>query len=124
MIVTASITRTGSHTFESGVPKKAAFISWIPCVIGKNCTTVCIPFGITSKGRVAPENISIGKYRIQAITLAVSAFLAIPPTIIPILKVETIVKDQLPINVSHDPCTSTFQKSIATGIIVAREITE
>ena len=67
---------------ESGVPKKVDFISWMPCVIGKNCTTVCIPFGITSKGRVAPENMSIGKYNIQAITLAVLAFWAIPPTII------------------------------------------
>ena len=72
--VTASITNSGIHTFESGVPKKVDFISWMPCVIGKNCTIVCIPFGITSKGKVAPENMSIGKYRIQAITLAVLVF--------------------------------------------------
>ena len=123
-IVTPSITRTDSHILWNGVPKKVAFISWMPCVMGKNCTIFCIVFGITSNGKVAPEKISIGKYKIQAITLAVLAFLATPPTIIPMLKVEIIVKSQLPIKAIHDPCISTFQNSIATGITVARETAE
>lgn len=59
---------------------------------------LCTTFGIASSGSVAPENIKVGKYKIQAITLALFVFLATPPTIIPILKVETIVSVQLPKN--------------------------
>ena len=71
--------------------------------------------GITSKGSVAPEKISMGKYRIQAITLALFMFLAIPPTNKPILKVDTIVKNQLPKKSRKEPCTSIFQNNMAAG---------
>ena len=73
---------------------------------------------MTSKGRVVPEKINIGKYNKQAITFALFEFFAIPPTIIPILKVDIIVNSQLPKNVNHEPCIVTFQKIIATGIKV------
>ena len=43
--------------------------------------------GITSKGSVAPEKISMGKYKRQAITLAIFSFFAMPPTSIPMLKI-------------------------------------
>lgn len=62
---------------------------------------------------------SMGKYRMQAITLAFLAFFAIPPAIIPMLKADTIVKSQLPVNASHKPCISTFQNKIAAAIKVA-----
>ena len=69
-IATADITTTGSHQFSAGKPRNADFISSIPCVNGNMLTIFCIMGGITSKGRVAPEKISIGKYKMQAITLA------------------------------------------------------
>ena len=69
--------------------------------------------GITSKGSVVPEKISMGKYKIQAITLALFIFLAIPPTNNPILKVDTIVKSQLPKNNSKAPCILISQNSMA-----------
>ena len=63
----------------------------------------CIAVGITSNGSVAPEKISIGKYKIQAMTLALFIFLAIPPTNRPMLNVDTIVSSQLPKNKSKEP---------------------
>ena len=80
--------------------------------------------GITSKGSVAPEKISIGKYKIQAITLALFIFLAIPPTNRPILKVDTIVKSQLPKNSKIEPCILIFQNSIATENNVSIDMTQ
>ena len=59
----------------------------------------CIAAGITSNGSVVPEKISIGKYKIQAMTLALFIFLAIPPTNRPMLNVDTIVSNQLPFEV-------------------------
>ena len=50
---------------------------------------------MTSKVRVVPEKINIGKNNKQAMTLALFEFFAIPPTIIPILKVDIIVSSQL-----------------------------
>ena len=44
--------------------------------------------------------------------------------IIPMLKADNIVRSQLPKNVSHDPCTLTFQNSIANGIREARDTEE
>ena len=108
--VTALMIITGSNAFSSGIPRNAAFISCIPCVNGKTLIIFCIIIGITSKGSVAPENISMGKYRIQAITLALFMFFAIPPTNNPILKVDTIVKSQLPKNKRKEPCIFIFQK--------------
>lgn len=69
-IATVDIIMTGSHLFSSGKPRNADFISSIPCVNGNMLTIFCIMGGITSKGRVAPEKISIGRYKMQAITLA------------------------------------------------------
>ena len=80
--------------------------------------------GITSKGSVAPEKISMGKYKIQAITLALFMFLAIPPTNRPMLNVDTIVKNQLPKNKRKEPCILIFQNSIATGKRVRIDTTQ
>ena len=90
--VTAPITTTGIRAFSIGNPRNAAFINWIPCVIGKTLMIFCMETGITSKGSVVPEKISMGKYKRQAITLAVFIFLAIPPTNRPMLNVDTIVQ--------------------------------
>lgn len=119
MIVTAAITTIGNQAFSIGKPRKADFINRIPCVIGKTHTIFCITAGITSKGSVAPEKINIGKYRIQAITLALFEFFAIPPTIIPILRVDTIVSSQLPKYADHEPRILTFHISIAVGMSVS-----
>ena len=86
-----------------------------PCVNGKIPIIFCMAAGMTSKGSVAPEKISIGKYRIQAATLALLVFFAIPPTNNPILKVDSIVKSQLPKNKRKDPCILIFQNSMAAG---------
>ena len=110
--VTALITVIGSNAFSSGIPRNVAFINCIPCANGRTPIIFCIITGITSKGSVAPEKISMGKYRIQAITLALFMFFAIPPTNNPILKVDTIVKSQLPKNKRKEPCIFTFQNSI------------
>ena len=114
-MVTTTITNTGCHRFPAGSPSEADFISCIPCVRGNNLTIFCSIPGITSSGTVAPENISIGKYRTLAITLAIFVSFAIPPTIIPILKVETNVRSQLPINAGQLPRRSTPQKQAAAG---------
>ena len=98
MTVTALRTVTGSSAFSIGNPRNAAFMSWIPSVSGKRQTSFCIAAGITSKGSVVPEKISMGKYKIQAVTLALFVFLASPPTSKPILSVDSIVKSQLPKN--------------------------
>ena len=119
MIVTITITTIGNQVFGVGKPRKVDFISWIPCVIGKTLTIFCITAGITSKGSVAPEKINIGKYKIQAITLALFEFFAIPPTIIPILRVVTIASNQLPKNANQSPLILTFHISIAVGISVS-----
>lgn len=120
--VTATITTTGNHTFSISKPRKVDFISWIPCVNGKMLTIFCMAVGIISKGSVAPEKINIGKYKIQAITLALFEFAATPPTIIPILRVDTIVSNQLPINANQEPLILTFHISVATGISVSIDI--
>ena len=82
-------------------------------------TIFCITVGITSNGSVAPEKINMGKYKMQAITLALFEFFAIPPTIIPMLRVDTIVISQLPKNASQEPLILTFQISIAVGTRVS-----
>ena len=60
----------------------------------------------------------------QAITLAIFEFFAMPPTIIPILKVDTIVRNQLPKNAGHEPCIDTFQISMAAGMSVSIDTAE
>ena len=97
-MVTIPITAAGTQTDSVCIPRKAAFISCIPCASGKRATIFCIIPGITSKGSVAPEKISMGNYKRQAITLAIFSFFAMPPTSIPMLKVETRVRSQLPRN--------------------------
>ena len=88
-MVTVPMTAAGIQTASVCIPREAAFISCIPCVSGKRATIFCMVSGITSKGSVAPEKTSMGKYSRQAMTLAIFSFFAIPPTIIPMLKVET-----------------------------------
>ena len=117
-IVTTPILIIGKPGFLTGKLRKAAFISWIPCVIGKMLITFCIKSGMTSKGSVAPENINIGKYNAHAITLAVLVFWAMPPTIIPMLKVDTIVSSQLPRKPAHEPYILIFQNIIPAAIKV------
>ena len=68
--VTHSITRMDNVKYSTDRPRNADFISWMPWVKGNTPITFCIISGITSKGRVAPEKISKGKYSTQAITLA------------------------------------------------------
>ena len=84
----------------------------------------CIAAGITSNGSVVPEKISIGKYKIQAMTLALFIFLAIPPTNRPMLNVDTIVSNQLPKNKSKEPCIFIFQNSIANRNKVSMDTTQ
>ena len=67
-------TTTGIQICSTNCPKEVAFISWIPWVSGNRETIFCITPGMTSKGSVAPENISIGKYSALAITLAIFSF--------------------------------------------------
>ena len=43
------------------IPKKVFFIIVSPCVRGNTPTSFCIAVGITSRGSVVPEKISIGK---------------------------------------------------------------
>ena len=101
--VTHSITRMGNVKCSTDRPRNADFISWMPWVKGNTLIIFCTLSGITSKGRVAPEKISMGKYSTQAITLALLAFLAIPPTIMPMLNVDSTVRSQLPANPPQEP---------------------
>ena len=117
--VTAAKTVTGSNTFRTGKPRNADFISIMPCVSGKKLTIFCIKPGITSNGSVAPEKISIGKYKTQAITLALFEFFATPPTIIPILSVDNIVSSQLPKKADQEPPILIFHISIAVTMSVS-----
>lgn len=121
MSVTAIIVRIGNHPFSSGKARKVDFMSWMPCVSGKRRMIACIVPGKTSKGSVAPEKSNIGKYKMQAITLVLLVFLAKPPTIIPILRVDIIVSSQLPIQAIQDPLILTCHMSMETGISVNRE---
>lgn len=58
---TPSITPIGSRTFPVLIPKNVFFIIVIPCVSGKKLTIFCIAAGMTSRGSVVPEKISMGK---------------------------------------------------------------
>lgn len=109
--VTPSITRTGRIGLGIESPKNVAFISSIPCVNGKSRTTLCMAFGITSIGSVVPENTSMGKYRMEAMTPARLLFFATPPTSMPMLRVEIMVKSQLPRKAGRLPINRMFQKS-------------
>lgn len=124
MTVTALITVSGSSALSIGNPRKSAFINCIPCVNGKNPITLCMTAGRTSKGIVAPEKISMGKYIIQPMMLALFVFFAIPPTSKPILKVDIIVNSQLPKNKRIEPCSLIFQNNIAAGNNVNIDITQ
>ena len=59
--VSPSITQTGTRMFPMPMPRKAFFIMVRLWVRGKKLTTFCIAVGITSRGSVVPEKISIGK---------------------------------------------------------------
>lgn len=79
MTVTPSITRIGNIGPDIESPKNVAFINSIPWVSGKSRTTLCMALGITSMGSVVPENTSMGKYRMDAMTPACLLFFATPP---------------------------------------------
>jgi hypothetical protein len=63
----------------------------------------------------------MGKYKRQAITLAIFSFFAMPPTIIPMLKVETRVRSQLPKNAAGLMGSLTPQNTAAIGKTKAME---
>ena len=92
MMTIVAIKTTGNRILSTSNPKEAAFISFIPCVRGKMFANFCNIAGITSYGNVAPENISIGKYNTLATTPAIFVFGAMPPTIMPMLNMDTITK--------------------------------
>ena len=98
-----NIIRTETKTLPFSKPKEAVFNNLIPCVKGKIFEIFCKAVGMISYGKVAPENISIGKYRILAIIPAILVFGAIPPTISPILNMDTITKKYPPRNVTIEP---------------------
>lgn len=97
------MTNTDNHKESTAIPNDAAFISRMPCVSGNTITTFLNGSGMISNGNVVPEKINIGKYNALAITLAIFAFLAIPPTIMPILRIDSTVRIQLPINANRFP---------------------
>ena len=114
IIIMVPITAMGKRTFSVGNPRNVAFINCMPCVNGKIPIIFCIATGITSNGSVAPEKISMGKYKRHEITLALFIFLATPPTSKPILNVDTIVSIQLPKNKIKEPCIDIFQNTTPT----------
>ena len=59
--VRASMTQIGGRMLPGPMPRNAFFIIVMPCVSGKAPTTVCMAFGMTSRGRVVPEKRSMGK---------------------------------------------------------------
>lgn len=61
MTVRPSMTQTGSRTLSVRMPKNACCIIVSPCVSGKKLTIFCIAGGMTSRGNVVPEKISMGK---------------------------------------------------------------
>lgn len=71
--------------------------------IGKSGWPFCIARGMISSGSVVPEKTSMGKYRMQAITLACFVSFATPPTSVPTESVEIIVMAQLPRKARSDP---------------------
>lgn len=60
----------------------------------------------------------------QAITLALLEFFAIPPTIIPILRVDIMVRSQLPEKANSEPLILTFHNRNAAGISVITDTTQ
>ena len=99
----ATIAKIGSRTLSRGKPSIADFSILIPCVNGKMSMAFCIVVGITSYGSVAPEKMSIGKYNTLAIMPADLEFLAIPPTIIPMLNIDIITNKYELKNNIHEP---------------------
>ena len=96
-------------------------MSWMPCVNGKSFTTPCIASDMTSRGRVAPEKTSMGKYKMQATMLAYLASFATPPTIKPILNVNATARSQLPPKAKREPSILTSQITAAASAKVSRD---
>ncbi len=115
--VTPTITQSGSRMLPVPIPKNVFFIIVSPCVSGKTLTIFCIAFGITSIGSVVPEKTSMGKYRIEAMTLACLVFFATPPASIPTDRVEIMVIAQLPRKARSEPCNRTPHKSAAADSV-------
>ena len=82
----------GTTTLLIGSPNVEALISLIPCVRGRISAIFWSEEGMISYGRVAPEKINIGKYNKLAITPALLVSLATPPTIIPMLNIDSITR--------------------------------
>ena len=115
--VTHTITQSGSRMLPVPIPKNVFFIIVSPCVSGKTLTIFCIAFGITSIGSVVPEKTSMGKYRIEAMTLACLVFFATPPASIPTDRVEIMVIAQLPRKATSEPCNRTPHKRAAADSV-------
>lgn len=90
IIIITIIKQIGKVILSIGRPKAVPFSNFIPCVSGSISANFCKAVGMISYGSVAPENISIGKYKILATVLAVFMFGAIPPTIIPMLNIDSM----------------------------------
>ena len=90
--VIKSITITGTMTLLDARPRLAFFRIFIPCVKGIMSAIFWSVAGIISYGNVAPEKISIGKYKRLAIIPAVFGFFETPPAIIPMLNIVSITK--------------------------------
>ncbi len=102
-IVITTIRITGKRTVSTGSPNDVAFSNLIPCVSGKIAEKFCSASGIIAYGKVAPEKINIGKYKTLATMLAILAFGAMPPTIVPILNMDTITRINAAKNNSTEP---------------------
>ena|SRR5699024_10010661 len=92
IIIRVTMTTRGSHATSIGKPSEAALSNLIPCVSGRISAILCNAVGITSYGSVAPEKINIGKYKMLATILATFMLGATPPTITPMLNVESITR--------------------------------
>lgn len=101
-------------TFSIGKAKKVHFNSLIPCVNGSTSAIFCNAVGITSYGKVAPEKISIGKYRILATVLAILVLGDIPPTIIPILNIDNMTRTNERKNFQNEPIILKSKNNVAT----------
>jgi hypothetical protein len=107
------ITMIGIRTPVIGKPNEVAFKSFIPWVSGKRFEAFCSPDGIISYGKVAPEKINIGKYSRLAIMPACFALAAMPPTMIPMLKMENITRRKLPENPNREPFKLQWKNTLA-----------
>lgn len=94
---------TGITMSDAGKPREAALRSLMPCVSGRISDIFWRADGITSYGSVAPEKINIGKYKMLAITPAILVFGATPPTIMPMLNIDSMTNRYPPRKSLQEP---------------------